>query len=371
MKTTENFEKNDTAPRQSAASGIDGKGKLRWAAVSVVIAILSIWTVASQWKDFSLTAILDYVAGADWRWLTAAILSMFGFIFFEGCSLHCACHALHYAAPLHRCAGYAAADIYFSAITPSATGGQPACAYLMMRDGIPGIVSTAVLLLTLAMYSLAILVIALIGVLISPSVFFSFGKLSRILIVVGFIAQALLSLVFLLLIQSEQLLERICRGSIHFLCRIRLLHHEESRMEKLAATMDEYRRCVVLLSGHRSMLRRSFLFNLLQRASHISVSMLVYLAMGGDPARAGGVFTMQSLVVLGSNCAPIPGAMGVADYLMVDGFKAFLDAEQVVGMELLSRSLSFYCCVLLCGIAVLILTGRGKRSRYHQTQQGG
>ena len=28
---------------------------------------------------------------------------------------------------------YSAADIYFSAITPSATGGQPACAYFMLR----------------------------------------------------------------------------------------------------------------------------------------------------------------------------------------------------------------------------------------------
>ena len=62
--------------------------------------------------------------------------------------------------------------------------------------------------------------------------------------------------------------------------------------------------------------------------------------------------------------------MGVADYLMVDGFKAFLDAEQVISMELLSRSLSFYCCVLLCGIAVLIMTSRGKRSRFHHTKQG-
>ena len=51
---------------------------------------------------------------------------------------------------------YSAADIYFSAITPSATGGQPASALLMVGDGIPTAVTTVVLLLNLAMYNLSI-----------------------------------------------------------------------------------------------------------------------------------------------------------------------------------------------------------------------
>ncbi len=57
---------------------------------------------------------------------------------------------------------------------------------------------------------------------------------------------------------------------------------------------------------------------------------------------------------------PIPGAMGVSDYLMLEGFEAFLPPERVVQMELVSRSVSFYCCVLLCGLIVL-LASRKKR----------
>ena len=30
---------------------------------------------------------------------------------------------------------------------------------------------------------------------------------------------------------------------------------------------------------------------------------------------------IQCFVAMGSNCVPIPGAMGVADYIMIDGFK--------------------------------------------------
>ena len=129
--------------------------------------------------------------------------------------------------------------------------------------------------------------------------------------------------------------------------------------------MENYRRCAQLLAGHKGLLRRSYLFNLLQRASMIAVTMFTYLAMGGRGRLAGSIFAMQSYVVIGSNCVPIPGAMGVADYLMLDGFENFLPADLVVSMELLSRSLSFYICVLLCGMFVFFMSVRKRKEALH------
>ena len=62
----------------------------------------------------------------------------------------------------------------------------------------------------------------------------------------------------------------------------------------------------------------------------------------------------QGFVVLGSNCIPIPGAMGVSDYLMLDGFRNLMSEAQAVNLELLSRSFSFYICVIICGISTFI-----------------
>ena len=346
-----------------AAQALGGKKKLRWAVISLGIAALSIWAVLSQWKGFSPRRMLEYISGANWRWLALAFLAMLGFIGFEGMAVRCACRALGYDTTRRKGFGYAAADIYFSAITPSASGGQPACAFLMMRDGIPGIVATAVLLITLMMYALSILVIGVLCMILAPRVLAGFSGVSIALILLGLVVQVALAGFFLLLIRSEQLLERICHGALKLLHRLRLLRDEEQRWEKLAASMQEYRRCAALLTGHRKMLIQSFLFNLLQRASQIAVSMLVFLAMGGRPGQAGNVFAMQSFVVLGSNCAPIPGAMGVADFLMLDGFSAILGSDQVFSMELLSRSISFYSCVLLCGVVTLVLFMRKRRAK--------
>ena len=67
--------------------------------------------------------------------------------------------------------------------------------------------------------------------------------------------------------------------------------------------------------------------------------------------RAFDVFSAQGYVVLGSNSVPIPGAVGAADYLFIDGFGGIL--KDPVSIELLSRGISFYCCIIICGIITL------------------
>jgi len=47
--------------------------------------------------------------------------------------------------------------------------------------------------------------------------------------------------------------------------------------------------------------------------------------------------------------------MGIADGLMLDVFGAFLgDSAMATNLELLSRAISFYLCVILCGISFLL-----------------
>ena len=61
------------------------------------------------------------------------------------------------------------------------------------------------------------------------------------------------------------------------------------------------------------------------------------------------------MVVLGSNFVPIPGAMGIADGLLLDVFMELCEgAASATNLELLSRAISFYLCVILCGISFFV-----------------
>ena len=144
------------------------------------------------------------------------------------------------------------------------------------------------------------------------------------------------------------------KKAIALLGRFHLLHDEEDKTRKLARKMADYKNCVEMMSGKYGMLTKAYLFNLAQRASQITVTLMMYMATGGSAGRAGDIWVTQSYTVIGSNCIPVPGAMGVSDYLLLDGLGRFMHNDMAVTLELLSRSVSFYSCVIISGIIVIM-----------------
>ena len=332
-----------------------------WTVVFIAIAGLTVWAITSQNKNFSMKEFTEFLTNSDPLWIVMAFLGSFGFIFFEGAALLCICKALGYKRKMANGYIYSAADIYFSAITPSATGGQPASALFMIRDGIPASIVTVSLILNLVMYTFAILALGILSFILAPSLFLEFALPSKLLIIVGIVALSGLATVFLALIKKPFLLHSICDKLLRLLAKLKIVRKLEKRQKKLDAWIESYHECALAVSGKTSMLVKAFIFNLLQRASLIFVTVFSFLAGGGSPSEIKDVFVRQTMVVLGSNCVPIPGAMGVADYLMLDAFSQMIaDPFAVVNLELLSRTVSFYFCVVICGISIAVRLIRDK-----------
>ena len=173
-----------------------------------VFAIITIYTVF-RGSGISLNELTASLKEASWEGILLASVSMLGFIYFEGEALRVLVRHMGYPAKRSHGFVYSAADVYFSAITPSASGGQPASAYFMLKDGIAGTVVMAALLLNLIMYTLAILTIGLIDILISPEVFLNFSIGCRVLIVAGGLALAGLGIIFYLLLRRQALTPKI------------------------------------------------------------------------------------------------------------------------------------------------------------------
>ena len=66
------------------------------------------------------------------------------------------------------------------------------------------------------------------------------------------------------------------------------------------------------------------------------------------------IFAIQSYTILGAAYVPIPGGMGISDYLMFDGFDGMMGEQMALNVELISRGITFYVCVTASGIFTLI-----------------
>lgn len=335
---------------------MSGRKKLFWSLFSLGLAALSIWAVMSQSKKWSLADIVDSLRQADPLWLLAAIVCTVLFVVLEGVALSVLLKGIGYGQPFSHCMLYSTSDIYFSAITPSATGGQPASAYFMVKDGVPAGAATVTLLVNLILYTVSLIILGLISVIFWPGLFFGLGTVSRILIALGFVIQVGLTILFFLLLGKGPTVFKLLRRFVRFLHGKKLIHRLEHRLKKLDTAQEEYETCAKIMKGKSGVFLRALVWNTLQRGLQLAVPMCIYLALGGEAKHAGVLFASQCLVVLGYAPVPIPGAMGVADYLMLDAFSclSFIAIEEAIRLEMLSRGLMFYLCVATSGILTLL-----------------
>lgn len=320
------------------------KKKIFWSILFPVLAALSVWAVLRSSRDASISMILRSLKDSDPLLTAAAFLCVAFYVLFEGAAIASILKIAGTKSGFGANTLYSAADIYFSAVTPSSSGGQPASAYFMIKNGIPAGVVTAALAINVALYTLATVVLGIIALAINKDLFFNFSTVSKVLIVIGFVIYSAITFFFLLVLK---------KGKKVFTAIEKLFGKNEQIRQKINKARLDYDDCVEVISRKPSGLIKAFLWNLFQRASQILVPAFLWSALGSPLSSMPQIFASQSLITIGFNCIPIPGAMGVADYITIDGFADLMNYNDAIKLELLSRGISFYLCVIICGLIVV------------------
>jgi len=328
------------------------KKKGLWALASLLLAVVTVWVIIKQ-SGMSLGDFIHYLSGANMVWVGVGFISMLGFIFTEGVALIQVTGACGYPQTLRRGFVYSAADIYLSAITPSGSGGQPAIAFFMMKDGISLAVVTAALMVNLVGFNIALVFFGVVGMVGGFDTFLSYNGLGKTLIIIGFIVFIGTGIFAAMMLRHRKVIFRIASKFLGFLKKIHLLKNREKYEKKLAKVAEEYATCVSVVSHHKGMWFYAILMNILQRFCQIAVTVFAYMALGGKE-NIPRLFSTQCLATIGSTTVPIPGAMGISDYLMLEGYMQFMPREYAFQVQMLSRGISFYSCVIISGFTILI-----------------
>ncbi|MBR5730706.1 MAG: flippase-like domain-containing protein [Firmicutes bacterium] len=348
--------------RSSFGSAEDTKKKVIWAVLFVVIAAASVFAVFTASKDFSFSNLVYHLRRSNPVFIVLAFLAMLIHIASEGMALRVLFRSFGHPVRIDKSIVYSCADLYFSAITPSATGGQPACAYFAIRDGIPASCVTLCLIFNLAMYTLSIIIIGVITMIVFPGVYMYFGIGARILIALGGIILCVIAAFFILTALKGSWADWLGELIIKIGLKLRIIKSPDGWPRVFRAEIINYKHYASMIGQHKDAIVKALLLNILQRGSQFAVTMFMYIALNinvaADKAAVvlGGVKLLgaQSLISMGSTFVPIPGAMGYTDLMMLNGFSSVMPESDAAVLELLSRSTSFYCCVILSFIVVAV-----------------
>lgn len=322
--------------------------------IFIILSIASMIFVGNL-SGFSLTELLRQIQSAKGRWVVIAFISTSIFVLSEGRALTILVKELAPSKVPHvRGNLYSAADIYFSAITPSATGGQPASAYFMIKDGIPVAATTVILLLNLLMYFISLFVSGSLSLILSFNLFLQYEILAKAFIIIGMVVLIFCIVFFAIALNHKGWIEKVFGFFINLGGKLHIIRHPEARREKLINTVEQYAACSQSIVGKRKMLLKVFLLNLIQRVSRDVVFVFCYMALGGNSSNAINVWAVSNYASLGATLLPIPGGIGTIEYILLEGFGSIDDISSAANMTFLGRGISFYGCLIL-SITILLV----------------
>lgn len=350
------------------------KKNVMWMVLAVLISALTISGVFRAAKTLSPGEVFGMLKMASPGWMALSVVSMMGFIVMEGLALICLLKNMGHPTTFLQGMAYSSADQFFSAITPSASGGQPAAALLMRGHNVTAGTITAVLFLNLTLYMASSVAVGIFCFVVRPNLFLQLDVVSEGLIIFSMLVLIALGIFFLGMLRKGEMLTSIGVWIIDFLSNKGLVKRREKWIRKIERMRSEHELCADKISGKPMAIAAAFIFNVLQRVAQITVIITVHKALGA-PVHVNGsgldIWVVQAFSQIGSNCVPIPGGMGAADYITLDGLQQIMPREYAYSLQILSRGLSFYVCTMVSCVIFLIGLGAARhRERRSDREQG-
>lgn len=287
------------------------------------------------------------------------------FIWGESLIIHYMLRTLKIRSKRRTCFMYSCIGFFFSCITPSASGGQPAQIYYMNKNKIPVPVSTLILMIVTITYKSVLVFIGLFLVIIQRG--FVHRYLTGILPVfyLGVALNVACCIIMLVLVFHSKLAGKIMTGSYELLVRLHLLKDKHSRMERLKRSMDQYDETAAYLKRNKKVIINVTLITFIQRFALFFVTYIVYKAFGLSGARMYDVVMMQAAISVSVDMLPLPGGMGISEKLFLMIFIPVFGASLLLPGMVLSRGIAYYVQLLLSA-AVTMFSHMviGKRKKY-------
>lgn len=314
---------------------------------TVFLVVVFALTIYSVFKGEDLHAVLHAIMKVNPLYLFPAVAGVIIFIWGESIIIHYMLGTLKIHTKKWTCFQYSCVGFFFSAITPSASGGQPMQIYYMRKNKIPVPVSTLVLMIVTITYKSVLVVIGLFVA------FFQRGFVHKYLegiLPVFYLGVALnvgCCIAMTILAFHPALAKMIMMRCLGILERLRIMKHKPERTEKLAASMDQYNATAAYLRSHVRVIINVLAITFFQRFALFFVTWFVYRAFGLHGAHIYDIVMLQAVVSVSVDMLPLPGGMGISENLFLVIFKSIFTAGLLLPGMVLSRGIAYYVQLLL------------------------
>lgn len=248
--------------------------------------------------------------------------------------------------------------MYYSSITPAATGGQPMQVYAHKKRGVaPGIASSALAIKFFCWQSSVLLLGALLWIMF-PSLVSVHMKDAVWLLPIGFFVNGIAVVAVVLITFGRGIIRAIIIFAVSVLHKIHIVKDKAKAASKMDAALSDFQSSVTLISRQPKQFLVLFLLSVLQVLALMSAIYFIYRGLGLTGTPYLHLLTIQLMLFIAASFTPLPGSSGAQEGGFYLFFSPFFSENLLFAAMFIWRFVTYYLSIIVGFGAVMMDSGK-------------
>ncbi|MGB4640185.1 MAG: lysylphosphatidylglycerol synthase transmembrane domain-containing protein [Caldicoprobacterales bacterium] len=279
-------------------------------------------------------------------WLVGGVAFMVLYWIMDGIILNYTINCIHKQKYFWKSFKVAVIGQYYNAVTPFASGGQPAQVYYMAKMGVSGGSASSILIIKFLVYQVVLSLYGALAFILKGIYIYKYNSWIFWFSVVGFIVNAGAVVLLVFLSFNKGFVKGLAYNFIDLLNKIRLIREPDRTKKKLDSHVEDFHIGLRLIKGNTKAIFNMSLMTAVQLLFFFSITFFIYKGLGLNEEKWFNIVLVQALLYLAVSFIPTPGSTGASETGFMIFFRFFFPSNLIFVAMLLWRIISYYLNIM-------------------------
>lgn len=262
--------------------------------------------------------------------------------------------------------------IFFSGITPSATGGQFAQAYIFKKQGIRFSDGASILWADFIVYQTTMMIYVTILFVLRSTHYMQIIGTWFWAIVVGYVVNVAVIAILWTMALFPKLYVRLSQTLVRILAKVHIVKNKERTLSSWTMQMEGFTSEIKKMHHEKKMIIKTVLLNIVRMTIQFTLPFVIANALGIHLGWDKFVdsLALASFVLMANAFIPIPGASGGTELVFTQLFIFLVGSyAQASGIMILWRFSTYHVVMLAGAVMFMYLKHRYNNEKYKRMQE--
>ena len=246
--------------------------------------------------------------------------------------------------------------LFFNAITPFSSGGQPFQVYILNKQGIKVTESTNAILQNFLAYQISLILLGTTAIIINNNInIIPSSNVLKNIVLAGFIINVAVLLFIIFLGKAKNINTKLFNKIFNFIFNLKVFRNKPGLKEKANKKIDEFYESNKYFKNNKFILLKSVLLNMCALLILYSVPLLIFYSVGNNSINLLETIVCSSYTYFIESFVPIPGGTGGLEYGFIEFFKKFSTPAILSSCMILWRFTTYYLTMILGALSLLFV----------------